>query len=116
VLFGASSSLADNIPLFASQFKTKVVSQISVPETEFEAGLCCASADILIFDLSALDFGSLLDTLRFSAIYNPRALTVALLEPGAGKSSLPDCGLQLMISRPFTSSAVAKSIESCFCA
>lgn len=110
VIFGGGSRLGGHVQ-FAKAFTVKPASQIAFPENDFEAGICAAAADILIFDLVGVDFGEMLDWLDTARQYVPRAVIVALLEPGATPDSIPDCGVQLVIPEPFSPETVAKKIE-----
>lgn len=110
VVFGGDSRLGGHVQ-FAKAFTVKPVGQIAVPEHDFEAGICAAAADILIFDLVGIDFGEMLDRLSTAEQYVPRAVVVALLEPKTAANSIPQCGVHLTIPEPFSPESVAKAIE-----
>lgn len=110
VVFGGGERLGGHIA-FSKAFTVKPVGQAIFPETDFEAGICAAAADILVFDLTGVEFGDMLELLSTVESYVPRAVVVALLEPGADAGSLPQCGIHLAVPEPVTPVGVAKQIE-----
>jgi len=110
VVFGGCERLGGHIAL-SGAFTVKPAGVVADPDSIFEAGICAASADVLIFDLVGVAFGDVVEFLSVVRDYVPRAVTVALLEPGNQPETMPQCGIQLSIAEPFTPYLVAKSIE-----
>lgn len=97
--------------LLGSLIRKKPVGQISYPDSLFEAGICCASADVVIFDLVGIDFGAMLDVVTLLKQYNPRTRTFALLEPDAPLQGIPECGLS-GVTANVTPENIASLIET----
>jgi len=110
VVFGGFGRLGGPIA-FPTAFTVKPAGVVSNPDSHFEAGICAASADILVFDMTKIEFGAMLELLSVIGEYVPRAVVVALLEPGSTPNTIPQCGIHLVIPEPFTAESVAKGIE-----
>lgn len=110
VVFGGSDRLGDHVAI-SKEFVMQPVSQVTFPDNNFEAGIVAASSDILIFDVAAVNFGSMLELVSTAKEYMPRVIIVALLEPGLHQNSLPNCGIHLSIPEPFTTKSVVRDIE-----
>ena len=110
VVIGGGQRLGSPAVL-CSKFRRKPVAQISFPENPIEAGICIASADAVLFDLTGVSFGTMLDALTTIRQYAPRAVTGALLESGAPLQGIPDCGLSF-VTADLSPEQIALLIES----
>lgn len=81
------------------------------PDNTLEAGICAASASVVIIDLQQHPFGDVIDWLSALKHFNPRAIRVGLLEEGETVDSLPECGFHLLVETPLNESAVGEKIK-----
>lgn len=114
-IIGGNDRIGD-IDTFKSLFENMDVSFIAAPDTSevsgvYEAGIVAAAADVIIFDLASVDFGEMLEILFTTQKYVPRAIAVALLEEGSSSKSLPQCGIHLSVTPPFSPRSLVSEIE-----
>lgn len=111
VVIGGGSRLG-NPDQFSRLFKVHPVGRVSYPSNAFEAGICAASATTIIFDLTGIRFSEMLAMIADAKVYCPRAVLVALLEPGQSVRTFPQCGVHIVDTDPVTPARIVKTIET----